>query len=253
MKVGILGTAWHFAKAPFNNPSWELWAANVGQVPRWDRWFDLHDDASIDTYAGHRAFLSSQTKPVYLKVKSIPGALEYPLAAMVEKYGTWFFTSTISYMLAMAIEEGAEEIGLWGVDMAHASEYGGQRAGCRFFLQVAKMKGIKLTLPPESEVIGEGRLYGFHEPSWLEMKARARHAELKGRVEYNQQMRMNLALEKAALKGFLDIKVPREEAEKRLAEMPGRERALENEALVLDGGLQDMTHVAKNWAGAEDL
>lgn len=252
MKIGILGTAWHFNKAPFDDASWQLWAANVGQVPRWDRWFDFHDDASIDTYAGHREFLSSQTKPVYTRLRTIPNTLEYPLKAMVEKYGTWFFTSTISYMLAMAIEEGPEEIGLWGVDMAHESEYRHQKAGCRFFVQTALLKGIKVMIPPEAEVAAPGRLYAFDPPSWLEMKAAARREELVGRAAHNQNLRNNLVLEKAALKGFLDISaqtVTREEVQARFDAIPPRERALETEALVLDGGLQENQHVATNWTG----
>jgi hypothetical protein len=254
MKIGVLGTAWHVTKAPFDDPSWELWAANVGQVPRWDRWFDLHDDASIDTYPGHREFLSSQTKPVYLRTKSIVSGQPYPLEVMTAKYGTWFFTSTIAYMLAMAIEEGPEEIGLWGVDLAHDTEYRHQKPGCRFFLQTALLKGIKVVMPPEAEVATPGKLYAYAEPTWLEMKARTRVAELRARVDQLQQQRNNLVLEKtalAAIKGSWSIPVPPEEVEKRLAEMPARERALENEALVLDGGLQNAVHVLQNWAGVE--
>jgi len=230
-----------------------MWGANVGQVQRWDRWFDLHDDASIDTYAGHREFLSTQTKPVYTRIRTIPNTLEYPLAAMVEKYGTWFFTSTISYMLAMAIEEGPDEIGLWGVDMAHASEYKFQKSGARFFIQLAKLRGIKVMIPPEAEVAAPGRLYAFDPPSWLEMKAAARREELSGRVTHNQTMRNNIILERAALKGYLDISaqnVSREDVQARLDGLPARERALETEALVLDGALQENDHIGKNWLGA---
>ena len=77
MKIGILGSAPSFHQAPFSDPSWELWACNIGTVPRWDRWFDLHDDASVDTYPGHREFLTSQSKPVYTRQN-------YPIAAMTE-------------------------------------------------------------------------------------------------------------------------------------------------------------------------
>ena len=242
MKIGILGTAASFHKAPFNDPSWELWACNVGTVPRWDRWFDLHDDASIDTYPGHRDFLTSQSKPVYTRQN-------YPLAAMKAKYGSWFFTSTIAYMLAIALESGPEEIGLWGVDMADASEYRAQKAGCRFFVQTALLQGIKVVMPPECEVAAPGRLYAFDGPSWLEMKATARKAELMGRYQENEARKTNLGLEKSALMGRLSIALTPEEISARLKILEDELQQAERDGLALGGAVQDIDHIINNWIG----
>ena len=246
MKIGILGSASSFHQAPFLDPSWELWACNVGPLPdgaRWDRWFDLHDDASIDTYPGHREFLTSQTKPVYRRQN-------YPIAAMTAKYGTWFFTSSIAYMLAMALEEGPEEIGLWGVDMADATEYSSQKNGCRFFLQLALMRGIKVTTPSGCELMVPGRLYSLEEAPWFETRSVARRQELAGLVEQNQAQRTSLVLEKTALEGRRKITLTDDQIKERLGKIDAEMAAAERQGLVLDGALQQIDHQLANWTGA---
>lgn len=244
MKVGILGTAPSFHQAPFQDLSWQLWCCNVGTVPRWDRWFDLHDDASIDTYPGHREFLTSQTKPVFTRKN-------YPIASMKAKFGDWFFTSTIAYMLAMAIAEGAHEIGLWGVEMADATEYGSQKTGCRFFIQAARMAGIKVTMPEGCEVAVPGRLYVLDPPSWIERKATVRRDELMGRMRQNDGLKQTLILEKTALEGRKKITLTDEQIDRRLSQIGDELEKAERDGLVLDGALQDITYIWKNWSGAE--
>lgn len=243
MKIAIIGTALHCSKAPFGDPSWEIWGANAGQLPRWNRWFDLHDDASIDTYPGHREFLTADHgKPVYTRQT-------YPLAAMVEKYGTWFFTSTIAYEMALALEEDPDEIGLWGVDMAAAEEYGHQKAGCRFFIQTALMRGIQVTMPPEAEVGVPGQLYCFSPPSLLRVKAQARVAEIQGRIHLNAEHRSTLALQQALLRGRLEVTMPEDQAKAHLDQVALALAQAEKDALILDGGLQNAIHVLNNWCG----
>lgn len=251
MKIAILGTAFSANKAPFDDASWEIWACNNVPPKRWDRWFQLHDDANIDSVAGHREWLAEQTKPVYIQKTdpSIPNGIAYPLPEMVAKYGSWFFTSSISYMLALAIEEVPEEIGVYGVDMADATEYAHQKPGCRFFIQVAKMQGIKVTIPPEAEVAVPGRLYGFDGPSWIQQKASARKTELLARIDQNDARRQTMMAEKLMLRGARDITVPKEAIDHRLAELETAIIQCERDALVLDGGRQDIEHVLLNWCG----
>lgn len=250
MKIGILGTAFSYRKAPFDDPSWEFWACNNGEPPRWDRWFQLHGGAIIDSFPGYRDWLAAQIKPVYMQTTcaSVPNATAYPLDAMKAKYGDWFFTSTISFMLALAIEEGAEEIGLWGVDLAHASEYAYQKPGARFFLQIARMQGIKVTMPPECEVAAPGRLYGYEPDSWIKTKSAARMEELMARVAENDGRRQAVWLEKAMLRGR-ELNLTPEQAGARLAELTAQEAEIERTALLLDGAVQNMQHIALNWVG----
>ncbi len=251
MKIGILGTAAHFAKAPFNDPSWELWACNNGEPPRWDRWFQLHDDGIIDSFPGYRDWLRAQTKPVYMQTRNtgVPEALTYPLDTIKAKYGTWFLSSTIALMLALAIEESPDEIGLWGVDMSDATEYRYQRPGCRFFLQVALMQGIKVTIPPECDLLTPSLVYGYEPSSWLGMMAQAKRDELAARAADINGQRQALALEAAALRGALGIKIPPEDIQKRLDQIIASEAELGHAAATLDGGVQLADHILLSWVG----
>jgi hypothetical protein len=76
---------------------------------------------------------------------------------------------------------GVTEIGLWGVDMAAQEEYGDQRLGCQYFVTLAKQKGIKVTVPPESDLLMPRMLYGVGEWSPKMIKMTARLKELQGR------------------------------------------------------------------------
>jgi hypothetical protein len=244
MKIAIVGTATHAAKAPWSDPTWEIWAANIGKVPRWDRWFDLHDDASIDTYPGHREFLESQTKPVYRQSN-------YPLDALVAKYGTWFFTSTISYMMALAIEENPKEIGLWGVDLAHETEYKKQKPGCRFFIQTARLAGIKVTMPDEACVNTPGVLYCFDKPALITIQAQARVEELRATVAENEKAQQELLKNIFMLSGAKGLTLASEQIDAALAQNKEQLAQAEKDALRLDGALQDANHFLINFANGE--
>lgn len=258
MKVAVLGTSPHWRQAPFADPSWEIWGTNMlaayGDLPRWDRWFELHNNASINTYPGHRDWLKAQERPVYLckPMEDIPYGIEYPLAQVLKKYGTWFFTSSISYMLAMALEMPAvTEIGLYGVDLADTTEYRHQKPGCRFFIQVAQMAGVKVTWPAEAAFGMPGRLYCYDDTVQpLRAAMELKMAELRARAEQNQQNRTALTMRAMALKGALEINLPREALQEQLDGCIAAEAAAANDALVFDGGIQMAQHALDNWSGA---
>ena len=102
--------------------------------------------------------------PVYMQQHwpDIPKSERYPLEEIIKRFGN-YFTNSVSYMIALAIYFGATEIGCWGVDMATASEYGPQRPSCEFFLGVCAGLQIKITLPPEADLLKTRFLYGFGE------------------------------------------------------------------------------------------
>jgi hypothetical protein len=70
------------------------------------------------------------------------------------KYCAYCFTSSISYMLAKAINdlEGVRgaQIGLWGIIQATDGEYSYQRPGIQYFLYEATKRGIKVIANRES-------------------------------------------------------------------------------------------------------
>jgi hypothetical protein len=93
-----------------------------------------------------------------------PQSVTYPIDTLVSQFGRDYFHSTVDYMLALAIFEGFEEIGVWGVDMAHDSEYEHQRPSGSYWLGQAEGRGIKVTIPGESSLLRKMHRYGYEPP-----------------------------------------------------------------------------------------
>lgn len=180
LKVAIVGTAPSSRNlAPFADPTWEIWACsagNVDQLPRVNLWYEMH---AINEMMAPENRGMSEPFFNWLKAKSeagafdvvmiefnefVPKALPYPRDEMIELFGRNWFTSTVAYMMAVAIARGATEIGLFGVDMAANEEhYSAQRAGCVRFIEIAQERGIKVHVPAESCLLTSTPMYGYWE------------------------------------------------------------------------------------------
>jgi len=160
------------------------------EVARTSRIFELHEWASVVKEDGgiHLAPLAAQTVPVYMQEThpEIPASIAYPLAQMTEAFALPhtpkpYFTSTVSYMIALAIVERFDEIQLYGIDLAQDTEYAIQRPSCEFFLGIAVGRGIRVVPHPQSDVLKTAFLYGYEDTprEWLRDKAKARRAHLQ--------------------------------------------------------------------------
>jgi hypothetical protein len=112
-----------------------------------------------------------------------PNALVYPKQEMVEKYGPFFFTSSLSYMFALALEQKPTHIGMWGVDMTANEEYGYQRPGCQYFIQKARDLGVQVVVPVESDVCAPAPQYGYRESNPMYRKLLVRRQEIMQRYQ----------------------------------------------------------------------
>jgi hypothetical protein len=122
---------------------------------------------------------------LYLQAENslFPNALAYPKDEMVAKYGPYFFTSSLSYMWALALEQKPTHIGMWGVDMTATEEYGYQRAGCHYFIQKARDLGVQVVVPVESDILAPTPQYGFREANPLYRKLLVRRQEIMLRYQ----------------------------------------------------------------------
>lgn len=227
--IAILGTAGSsMALAPFKDPSWAIWACSPGAYSicaqnRSDVWFEPH--RWLPTSPGmfgapgtkpwfspeFHQFLANHKGPVMMTgdyatlrdqgsaeellakfgppQKSIPTSVPIPYGALVRDFGPYFWTSTISYMLAMAIAtlvprvKNGENvfIGLWGVDMSATEEWAYQRPGCQHFVGLAAAMGIHVVLPQESDLMRPPTMYGIGEANPRHIKWLAKKAELEAR------------------------------------------------------------------------
>jgi hypothetical protein len=232
MKIALLGSApSSLHLAPFGDPSWKIWGCSPGvyyATPRADAWFELHrwEPPVIGQPAKQKQWFSPEyvawmamrdpaTCPVWMhdSVPQIPASRPLPVKDLLAKYGTFFFTSSLAWMIACAIEDILEDrkttgeagaIGLYGVDMAATEEWAEQRPGCQHFLLLAADLGIQVIVPPESDLLRPMPLYGISESDHWMIKLTVRRDELKSRLAHAQAMKQQFAYEEHFLMGALD-------------------------------------------------
>lgn len=71
----------------------------------------------------------------------------------LEKFPYQYFSNSVCYMLALAIEEGYERIELYGVNQAGLFEYMEQRKAVEFWLGVAIGRGIEIYIHPPTQLL----------------------------------------------------------------------------------------------------
>lgn len=194
MRIAILGSApSSLSLAPFDDPSWKIWACSPGAAPslrRCDEFFELHRWNQPWLTNEYRRFLAEfKGERVHMidALPEVPKSVAYPRDEMVRQFGKYFFTSTPAWMLAMAITLKPDEIGLWGIDMATKDEYAEQKPGCLHFLELAQERGIKVTLPAESDLHCPAPLYGFCEQDPKYIKLTTRLDELRNRRAFHEE------------------------------------------------------------------
>lgn len=249
-KIAIIGKAPSSVNlAPYDDASWEVWILNTlgsnKEVPRWDRQFELHDLKLTQTpaHGNYYDWLTKQERPVFLRDEppaEFRNGVRFPLDRILNHFklltGSNYLTNSVSMEMALAIYEHetgpvpVSDLGLWGVDMAQhgfaqgghngpfTSEYARQRPSVEFWCGVAAGKGIRLHIPPQSDLLKCACIYGYqHDAHWEKLMARRR--ELQGRVQQAQ----------------------------------AREQAAHDESLFLSGALEDMAYQEQwLWGGTVD-
>jgi hypothetical protein len=79
-------------------------------------------------------------------IEDVPNGIVYPFDEVAKTTGA-YWCSSMAYLMALAIHEGAEEIAIYGVDMAGDEQYAYQHPNMNFLIGLAMGKGIKVTLP----------------------------------------------------------------------------------------------------------
>ena len=213
LKVALIGSAPASIRlAPYHDPSWQVWGCSPGAygvVPpgRSNIWFEMHRYEPGQPWFSpeYCQFLRDHPCVVVAEPrKEIPNGIVLNYQEMVAKYSAYFFTSSIAWMMAYAIELGATKIGLWGVDMAANEEYEAQRAGLHYFALIAAQKGIEVGVPPESDLFRPRFLYGIDEITHAHIKIRARREELTQRLMSAEQAAQQKQMEAAFIRGAID-------------------------------------------------
>lgn len=222
MKVAIIGTVPTSKNlAPYSDPSWEIWACSAGNsqagaLPRVTRFFEIH--ALVDmTGEENRGWslpfyewLKAQSFPVYMQERNdlVPNAWVYPMREMVKKFGHRWFTSSVAWMMALAITEmeqrpGEEhQIALFGIDLAANQEaHTQQKAGCMRFMELAEDRGIKIATPYESCLGLPPPLYGYSEATNEGRRLNVRVLELSVQTQRMTDQINELTIKRAQFVG----------------------------------------------------
>ena len=190
-KIALCGS--HSASlvdAPWTDPSWEFWghASSRGWYRRRpDRYFDLHPPACWDRAGkgdGYTKFLSQNTVPIYMQKKypEVPASVEYPKRRILMEFGDGrpYFTNQAAWMIALAMTEGVDAIGLFGINYSTQSEYARQRGSLEYWLGRAVGRGVRLVLPEQCSLLQDPLpLYGYesHDEKTGELKPEYRQKE----------------------------------------------------------------------------
>lgn len=260
MKIAVLGSAPSSVRlAPFKDSNYQGWiqgkveelARAHGQIggdfqiwgcspgawavaTRATRWFEVHRWEPGQNWFSveYVEFLRKFAGPVYTgaAVGELPNHVIYPIDRIEEKFSSYFLTSSLALMLALAIDEIEEIraarcgkgsvppfvpegeltardeddlIGMWGVDMAADQEWGYQRPGCQFFILEAMRRGIKIYLPPESDIMRPMPVYGISEWDHNYIKLTARAREINAKIAHFAAQRQEADTQIPALQGEL--------------------------------------------------
>ena len=243
-KICIIGTTSTRHLAPFNDTSWEIWTIGPGgrDIPghRWERLFEVHGSSLFHTwevgFGEYLNFLSNvkppqqvvtirpikemildwgyqHKKPPDEVAKEITGSFEANVVLdrglLLGKYGRMWMSSTISYALAQAIEEGAKEISIYGIDMECGEEYVTQFAGARHLIDLAKYIGITVTMPAWCGLLRDPSPYPdrweTYEAIWFQNRINLLSGVVAGKVAEHDQTKAELFRKEGAIRTLADI------------------------------------------------
>lgn len=180
LKVAIVGLSpTTHGMAPWGDDSWEIWGLpwDEGHWALMDRLFEMHDIRLLTGQHSRRKSdyldrLQECWVPLFMQEQydEVPCSRRYPFEVVARTTGA-YWNSSIAYAMAMAIHEGAEEIAVYGVDMAGDDEYGYQKPNMEYLVGLARGKGIKVTIPDESPLCKfqpTGIRFFDHFPQYVE-------------------------------------------------------------------------------------
>jgi len=217
LKIALVGSAPASCRlAPYQDPEWQIWGCSPGLygiAQRVNEWFELHlwepgQPWFSPEYCQWLKALPGKGAKLWTgaQIADIPGSEVYPFDAIQSEFDPhdWFPSSSLYWMMALAIKIGATKIGFWGVDMAAGEEYEMQRAGIHYLSYIARARGIEVGVPMESDLFTPRFRYGQHEWSHSFRKYRARKYELDFRVAEADRAAKAKADEVTFLRGAID-------------------------------------------------
>lgn len=167
MKIAVVGmSSPSNEEAPFGEM--ECWALAMDKFsrPRANLLFEMHQREAQEEFEAFKDV--DYGTVVWQYPPETQGEVEfiqYPLKEVIASIGVDWFSSTIAYMIALAISKKPEEIHIYGVHMAAEDEYVYQRANLCWLIGLAEGRGIKV-------IVQEGSYLRRYHPQFPEYPKR---------------------------------------------------------------------------------
>jgi len=144
-----------------------------------DRYFEMHDRGLLEMKGSGRnnsywERLKEITRPIYMQHHwpDIPASVPYPIEELKKTVfrnfhrAKWddqedWYNSSPAYLMALAIHEGAETIGLWAIDVLDESEFNYESNCLDYLIGYAEGRGIEVVTPQGPTALGKFRGSGI--------------------------------------------------------------------------------------------
>lgn len=175
----LLGSGPKWQDCPFDKPVWAVAKMILNKIPlkRVDMLFNMDDVsnmASFDPTSPYRVKFSREIFVDAINKSGVPfvtsyscepikNCVQFPLKEIYEKYGIFYFTNTVCFMIAYALYTGVESIDFWGIAQSGMKEYLNERRGVEFWIGIATGLGTKITINGPSSLLKHDKniVYGY--------------------------------------------------------------------------------------------
>ena len=176
-KLAILGATLSIQYTPWHDPSWILAAhpccrPNCKREPDW--YFDLHRPECFTKPKGwnptYHDWLKRLQTPIFMQAEwpEIPMSVRYPMERIVAEFrssatGRGYFTNHVAYMIALAMTENVDTIGLFGCQYSADTEHGVQRGSAEYWMGRFEQAGGRLVVSSPNNILSQPRGYYGYE------------------------------------------------------------------------------------------
>lgn len=172
-KLAIIGRTPSAKFAPWHDPSWTIAAHPCARElcqrePDW--YFDLHPPACFTNEGkswnpAYYTWLKTKLQtPIFMQEKwpDIPMAVRFPIERVLQEFRA-YFTNHPAYMIALGLQEGIEQIGIFGCEYSADTEYSIQRGSLEYWLGRAEQAGVEVILPVKESTLLRypAAIYGY--------------------------------------------------------------------------------------------
>lgn len=257
--VALVGLATTTREAVKQSKADEIWTMNWSYkydfIPRIDRLFEMHpiwtyaetDKSQYKKPREHWLWMQQEHPfPIYMTDyrPEVPNCVRYPIEAVTDdifgghlikgRKSSRFYSSSVDYMLALAIHERWDCIELYGIEMGSTTEYRYQREGAAFFIGAAVGRGITVKRQANS-VLLRAKMYGYEGGQMIFRQ------DLERMLAYWQREKAERVARLQNLEGRMQSMNDNGASDEDMTALAFKIRDLRDEMCIAEGAVQNLT------------